>query len=263
MKDENGPLVDIDRVVDIFQSQGMVQQATAFLLDVLAGDKQEQAHLQTKLLEMNLLNAPQVADAILGNEMFHHYDKARIASLCENAGLLTRALEHNDDPAAIKRIIVQTDKLPEEWLINYFGQLTVDLSIDCLDEMLKVNIRQNLQAVIRIAQKYSDLLGPGRIIALLEKYRTAEGLYYYLGSIVNVSEDKDVTFKYIESACLMGQVNEVERVCRESQFIDGGMYCSSYTFTTLLTDCFRKSEEFPEGGQVDRATSPHNHLRPL
>lgn len=215
-KHEGGPLISIDRVVDIFQSQGMIQQATAFLLDVLANNLPEEGHLQTKLLEMNLLNAPQVADAILGNEMFTHYDKARIAQLCENAGLLTRALEHNDDPAAIKRIIVQVDKLPEEWLITYFGQLTVDLSLECLDEMLKVNIRQNLQAVIRIAQKYSDLLGPNRIIELLEKYRTAEGLYFYLGAIVNVAEDKDVTFKYIEAATRVGQLNEVERVCRES-----------------------------------------------
>lgn len=219
-KEESGPLIDIDRVVDIFQSQGMIQQCTAFLLDVLAPNLPEQGHLQTKLLEMNLLNAPQVADAILGNEMFSHYDKARIAQLCENAGLLTRALEHNDDPTAIKRIIIHTDKLPEEWLINYFGHLTVELSLDCLDEMLKVNIRQNLQAVIRIAQKYSDLLGPTRIIDLLEKYRTAEGLFYYLGGIVNLSEDKDVVFKYIEAATAMGQLNEVERICRENNFFD-------------------------------------------
>jgi clathrin heavy chain len=219
-KNEGGPLISVDRVVDIFQSQGMIQQATAFLLDVLSNDLPEEGHLQTKLLEMNLLNAPQVADAILGNEMFHHYDKARIASLCENAGLLTRALEHNDDPAAVKRIIVQTDKLPEEWLLNYFGQLTVELSLDCLDAMLTTNIRQNLQAVIRIAQKYSDLLGPTKIIDLLEKHRTAEGLYFFLGSIVNVAEDKDVTFKYIEAATTMGQLNEVERVCRESNAYD-------------------------------------------
>lgn len=219
-KNEGGPLISVDRVVDIFQSQGMIQQATAFLLDVLSNDRPEEGHLQTKLLEMNLLNAPQVADAILGNEMFHHYDKTRIAQLCENAGLLTRALEHNDDPAAIKRIIVQTDKLPEEWLINYFGQLTVELSLDSLDAMLTTNIRQNLQAVIRISQKYSDLLGATRIIDLLEKHRTAEGLYFFLGSIVNVSEDKDVHFKYIEAATTMGQLNEVERICRESNFYD-------------------------------------------
>lgn len=226
-KNPSGPLIDTERVVDIFQSQGMIQQATAFLLDVLAGNKPEEANLQTKLLEMNLLNAPQVADAILGNEMFSHYDKPRIAQLCENAGLLTRALEHNDDPAAIKRIIVQTDKLPEEWLINYFGQLTVDLSFECLNEMLRVNIRQNLQSVVRIAQKYSDLLGPTRIIDLLEKYRTAEGLYFYLGGIVNLSEDKDVHFKYIEAATKMGQMNEVERICRDSNYYDVSHHCLS------------------------------------
>lgn len=207
-------------MVDIFQSQGMIQQATAFLLDVLSNNLPEEGHLQTKLLEMNLLNAPQVADAILGNEMFSHYDKARIASLCENAGLLTRALEHTDEPAAIKRMIVQTDKLPEDWLLTYFGQLTVELSLDSLDAMLTSNIRQNLQAVIRIAQKYSDLLGATRIIDLLEKHRTAEGLYFFLGSIVNVSEDPDVHFKYIEAATTVGQMNEVERICRERYVID-------------------------------------------
>jgi clathrin heavy chain len=38
------------------------QECTAFLLDVLAGDKPEEGFLQTKLLEMNLLGgAPQVS----------------------------------------------------------------------------------------------------------------------------------------------------------------------------------------------------------
>jgi len=32
----------------------------------------------------------QVADAILGNQMFTHYDRAHIAQLCEKAGLLQR-----------------------------------------------------------------------------------------------------------------------------------------------------------------------------
>jgi len=213
-------LIDVERTVDIFQSQGMVQQATAFLLDVLSNNQPEQGHLQTRLLEMNLMNAPQVADAILGNEMFSHYDRPRIAQLCENAGLLTRALEHYEDPASIKRCIVQSDKIPEEFLLNFFGRLTVDLALECLDEMLKVNIRQNLQAVINISKKYSDLFGPTRIIDLLEKYRTAEGLYFYLGGIVNITEDEEVTFKYIEAATKMGQLQEVERICRESNSIN-------------------------------------------
>lgn len=212
----DAPLINMERVVDIFQSQAMYQAATSFLLDVLSANLPEQAHLQTRLLEMNLMQAPQVADAILGNDMFTHFDKTRIAGMCENAGLISRALELSEDPAVIKRLIVQTDKLSEEWIMNYFGKLSVEQSLDCLNEMLRVNIRQTLQVVIRIAQKYSELLGPTNIIDLLEKYKTAEGLYYYLGGIVNVSEDKDVHFKYIEAATRIGQTQEVERICRDS-----------------------------------------------
>ena len=68
----------------------MIQQATQFLLEALKDNLPEQGHLQTRLLEMNLMNAPQVADAILGNEMFTHYDRPRIANLCEKAGLMQR-----------------------------------------------------------------------------------------------------------------------------------------------------------------------------
>lgn len=42
------------------------------------------------------------------------------------------------------------------------------------------------------------------------------GLFYFLGSIVNFSQDPDVHFKYIQAACKTGQIKEVERICRES-----------------------------------------------
>lgn len=90
VNDESGPLVDVERVVDIFMSQNLVPAATSFLLDALKDNKPEQAHLQTRLLEMNLMHAPQVADAILGNEMFSYFDRPRIANLCEKANLLQR-----------------------------------------------------------------------------------------------------------------------------------------------------------------------------
>ncbi|MBE3041515.1 hypothetical protein IMZ48_02820, partial [Candidatus Bathyarchaeota archaeon] len=216
---ESGSLVDIERVVDIFQGQGMIQQATAFLLDALKDNKPEQGHLQTRLLEMNLLNAPQVADAILGNDMFSHFDKARIGTLCEQAGLAQKALELYEDPEAVKRVIVNIAGVPNfnlDWLTGFFSRLSVEQSLSCLDAMMQTNIRQNLQAVVQIATKYSELLGPVHLIDLFEKHKTAEGLFYYLGSIVNLSEDPDVHFKYIEAATKMGQFNEVERICRDS-----------------------------------------------
>ncbi len=62
--DEGGLLVNMEQVVDIFMSQNMIQPATSFLLDALKDNKPEQGHLQTRLLELNLVHAPQVADAI-------------------------------------------------------------------------------------------------------------------------------------------------------------------------------------------------------
>ncbi|KAK2465631.1 hypothetical protein APHAL10511_002175 [Amanita phalloides] len=216
--DESGPLVDVERVVDIFMSQNMIQPATSFLLDALKDNRPEQGHLQTRLLEMNLVHAPQVADAILGNEMFSHYDRPRIANLCEKAGLLQRALEHYEDLADIKRVVVHSAGLQPDWLVDYFSRLTTEQSMACLQEMLRVNIRQNLQAVIQIATKYSDILGPVKLIEMFEGFKSFEGLYYYLRAIVTLSEDPEVHFKYIQAATRTGQIREVERICRESNF---------------------------------------------
>lgn len=46
------------------------------------------------------------------------------------------------------------------------------------------------------------------------------GLFYFLGSIVNFSQDAEVHFKYIQAACKTGQIKEVERICRESNCYD-------------------------------------------
>ena len=40
-----------------------------------------------------MVTYPNVADAILANGMFSHYDRPRIAQLCEKAGLYVRALQ--------------------------------------------------------------------------------------------------------------------------------------------------------------------------
>jgi clathrin heavy chain len=45
----------------------------------------------------------------------------------------------------------------------------------CMQEMLHVNIRQNLQVIIQIATKYSDILGPVKLIEMFESFRTFEG----------------------------------------------------------------------------------------
>ncbi|KAI2661969.1 Clathrin heavy chain 1 [Labeo rohita] len=210
------PLVNISQVVDVFMEGNLVQQCTSFLLDALKNNRPEEGPLQTRLLEMNLIHAPQVADAILGNQMFTHYERAHIAQLCEKAGLLQRALEHYSDPYDIKRAIVHTHLLNPEWLVNFFGSLSVGDSIECLRAMLAANLRQNLQLSVQVATKYHEQLGTQTLVELFESFKSYEGLFYFLGSIVNFSQDPDVHFKYIQAACKTGQIKEVERVCRES-----------------------------------------------
>ncbi|CAL8129685.1 unnamed protein product [Orchesella dallaii] len=213
---DDEPLADINQIVDVFMEQNMVQQCTAFLLDALKNNRPSEGPLQTRLLEMNLIAAPQVADAILGNQMFTHYDKSHIAQMCEKAGLLQRALEHYTDLYDIKRAVVHTQLLNPEWLVQYFGSLSVEDSVECLKAMLTANIRQNLNICVQIATKYHEQLTAKALIDLFESFKSYEGLFYFLGSIVNFSQDPEVHFKYIQAACKTGQIKEVERICRES-----------------------------------------------
>ena len=38
-----------------------------------------------------------------------------------------------------------------------------------------MNLRQNLQIVIQIATKYSDILGPVKLIEMFESFKSSEG----------------------------------------------------------------------------------------
>uniref|UniRef100_A0A673AEP1 Clathrin heavy chain 1-like n=1 Tax=Sphaeramia orbicularis TaxID=375764 RepID=A0A673AEP1_9TELE len=214
------PLANINQIVDVFMEGSLIQQCTSFLLDALKNNRPAEGHLQTRLLEMNLIHAPQVADAILGNQMFTHYDRAHVAQLCEKAGLLQRALEHYTDLYDIKRAVVHTHLLNPEWLVNFFGSLSVEDSLECLRAMLSANIRQNLQLCVQVASKYHEQLGTQALVELFESFKSYEGLFYFLGSIVNFSQEPDVHFKYIQAACKTGQIKEVERICRESNCYD-------------------------------------------
>ena len=64
-----------------------------------------------------------------------------------------------------------------------------------LQELLKSNMQQNLQLVVQVAKEYTEQLGAGKIIELLENNKTYHGLYYYLGSYIAFSEDSEVHFK--------------------------------------------------------------------
>ena len=64
--------------------------------------------------------SPQVADAILQNAMFTHYDRQYVAKLCESCGLSQRALEHYTDTDDIKRSLLAMCSNPQQLNPNLF-----------------------------------------------------------------------------------------------------------------------------------------------
>lgn len=236
MKDPNGavnlalqianmdpPPLDLNALADQFLQRSMVREATSFLLDVLKDDKEEHAKLQTKVLEVNLMMYPNVADAILANEMFSHYDRPRIAQLCEKAGLYIRALQHYTDLADIKRVIGHASQMDQQGVVDFFGSLSREDALECLHELMRVDPVHNLHIAVQVCKEYTQQLGADSCIKLFEKHQSYPGLYMYLQTYVNVSDDPNVHFKYIEAAVksgMDGSIKEVERITRESSSYD-------------------------------------------
>ena len=55
------PQLELSSTAELFLQRNMVREATAFLLDALSPDLPQHAVLQTKLLEINLIQNPQVS----------------------------------------------------------------------------------------------------------------------------------------------------------------------------------------------------------
>jgi clathrin heavy chain len=220
LEGQNGmPLIDLNQVVKVFMDQNRLQETTSILLDALKANKPEQAQLQTQLLAMNLQQAPKVAEAILQMNMFTHYDKQYIGQLCEKAGLMQWALEHYGDATDMKRVLLHAHQMPAEFLAGYFAKLAPETALECLYDLMRHN-RQNLHVVVQISIKYHEKIGAAKITEMFDSFGSNEGVFYFLGAILASSTDADVHFQYIRAASRCGNMQEVERVCRESTCYD-------------------------------------------
>ena len=110
-----------------------------------------------------------------------------------------------------------------EFLLEWFGTLDTTWAIDLLKEMLAKDMRSNLQICVQVATKYSEFMTPSTLIGIFEEFKvyldfvmsvsaawsnsqSMEGLYYYLGAIVNFSQDETVHYKYIVACAKVIQV---------------------------------------------------------
>lgn len=75
-----------------------------------------------------------------------------------------------------------------QWLVNYFGSLSVEDSLECLRAMLSANIRQNLQICVQVASKYHEQLSTQSLIELFESFKSFEGKEARFACLAHVPE---------------------------------------------------------------------------
>jgi clathrin heavy chain len=199
--------------------------------------------------------------------MFSHYDRPRIAQLCEKAGLYLRALQvrysalvqlisslrfcltnriflwcsitqsylissvSSSIPMPLSHrfvafsyvwtcsfIVLSTNNFLAQALVEFFGTLSREWALECMKDLLLVNLRGNLQIVVQVilfnflwpiplpywhlfflmiliivkplahlqaAKEYSEQLGVDACIKLFEQFKSYEGLYFFLGSYLS------------------------------------------------------------------------------
>lgn len=119
----------------------------------------------------------------------------------------------------IKRVMLNTHAIPEDQILQFFGRLSEEDSLQCMYDMLKSN-RQNVNLVARVAAAYSDKIDPTKTIEVLETFGTNEGMLYYLATVIPKTEDPEIYFKYIQACARLQNMKEVERVIRETSCYD-------------------------------------------
>lgn len=70
--------------------------------------------------------------------------------------------------------------LASQWLISFFGSLSVEDSLACLHALMSASIRQNLQLCVQVASKYHEQLGTQSLVELFESFKSYEGKLHSL-----------------------------------------------------------------------------------
>jgi len=212
-------MASIEQIAQLFVQSNKIQETTAFLLEALKGNKPEEAHLQTKLLEINLQTAPNVAEAIFQMKTFTHYDRNRVALLCEQAGLYARAVEHFTNTQDIKRALLNTHAISKDQMVEVFKRLDPDDALASFYDLMKSN-RQNCQIVAEVAIANFGRVGADKVVEMFESVGAADGMFFYLGHVLPQCDDHDLYLKYITAAARLNKVEEIEKVIRNSTNYD-------------------------------------------
>lgn len=198
-------------IAELFLNSNMQNELTTFCLESLP-DTLENSNWQTLILELNLKKNPGVIETILQTGKWSHYDKKKIAVLCEQSGLPLRALENYTDLKDIKRILVNNAlMIPPEYLKNYVSNSLPPEHIPAvLSDILKTS--RNVKLAVEIAQNVYRKVGVKELVEVFEQANSWEGVFLLLQPLLQQTKDQKVYHKFLESCIKIGQLQEAEKV---------------------------------------------------
>lgn len=216
---------EVTKMVEMFMAKGMLNEATSYAMDNLTDQDEAEGPIQTKILKACLMNSPSVADGILTQDIWHHFNSFSIAVLCERAGMFQHALELFNDISDVKRVITNTHVINPEFILHYFGTIHPNDQLDVLKEILVSNPRANIRLCVTVGAKYTDSMGgPLKVIPIFESVpKVPDALFYYLSAIVPLSDVPEVHNRFIKVAIELQQYHDADKVTRESNCYDPEM----------------------------------------
>lgn len=184
-------------------------------------NRNEDAPWQTKVLELNIQNFPQVAETILDLNVWKLYDRKKIGTLLEQRRLPQRALEHYTDPQDIRRVVLANSAggINPEWLVKFMSNQNAQVIIDLMKDLLRQN-RANTPLCLQLAIANNQKLGIMNVVQVFEALGIFNAIHAFLGSILQSVQDPEIYFKYIEAAARCGKSADIDLVIRETKYYD-------------------------------------------
>ena len=203
--------VSYQNIAEVFLNCNLVNELTSFSLENMPNNA-DFGNWQTMILEMNLKANPSLAETIMQTGKWTFFNKGRLAPLFEQKGLYIRALENYQDIKDIKRILLNNAMMiPPEYLKTYLcNGLAAEHICSVLTEFLKYN--RNIKLAIEVAHAVYQKVGVKELVDVFESVNAYDGIFFFLGPLLDKSKDAKIYHKYIEACVKCGNLGEAEKV---------------------------------------------------
>lgn len=222
--------VSYQPVAEIFLNCNLINELTSYSLENMPNSP-DFSNWQTKILEMNLKANPSVAETIMQTGKWTFYNKSLLAPLFEQKGLYVRALENYSDIKDIKRVLLNNvHMIPPEYIRSYLiNSLQAEHIPSVLTDFLKYN--RNVKLAIEVAHATYKKAGVKELVDVFETVNAWDGVFFFLGPLLENSKDSKIYHKYIEACVKCGNLAEAEKVIQNCT----GLYDPEKVLELLLS----------------------------